>query len=94
MADLQREVEQVLSKIHEEKVFKSAADFYEFLKSNGMTITLDEVKTLLIDMKNSKVELNFDEMEAVAGGGQIEIVNKVENNKKPVKIGSVVVIGM
>ena len=94
MADLQKEVEQVLSKIHEKKVFNSAAEFYEFLKSQGMTITIDDVKSLLIDMRNSKVELNFDDMENVAGGGQVEIVNDVKNNQKPVTVGPVVVIGM
>ena len=94
MADLQKEIEKVLSNVREKKVFNSAAEFYEFLKTQGMTITLDEVKNLLIDMRNAKVELNFDEMEEVAGGGQIEIVNNVKNNKKPVTIGSVVVVGM
>lgn len=94
MADLQKEIEKVLSNVHEKKVFNSAAEFYEFLKTQGMTITLDEVKNLLIDMRNAKVELNFDEMEEVAGGGQIEIINNVKNNKKPVTIGSVVVVGM
>ena len=94
MADLQKEVEKVLANVHEKKVFNSAAEFYEFLKSQGMTITIDDVKTLLIDMRNSKVELNFDEMENVAGGGQIEIINEVKNNKKPVTVGPVVVVGM
>lgn len=94
MANLQSEIEQVLSTIHEKKVFNSAAEFYEFLKAQGMTITLDDVKNLLIDMKNSKVELNFDEMDAVTGGGQVEIINKINGNQKPVTVGPVVVIGM
>ena len=94
MTDIQIEVEKVLSNVHEKKVFHSAADFYEFLQTQGMTITLDDVKNLLIDMKNAKVELNFDEMEAVAGGGQVEVVNNVNNNKKSVTVGPVVVIGM
>lgn len=94
MSDLQSEVEKVLSNIHEKKVFNSAAEFYEFLKTQGMTITLDDVKNLLIDMRNSKVELNFDEMEEVTGGGQVEIVNNIKNNEKSVTVGSVVVIGM
>ena len=94
MADLQKELEQVLSKIHEKKVFNSASEFYEFLKSQGMTVTIDDLKNLLIDMRNSKVELNFEEMENVAGGKQVEIVNNIKNNKKPVNVGPVVVIGM
>lgn len=94
MADLQKEVEKVLSNVHEKKVFNSATEFYEFLKTQGMTITLDEVKTLLIDMRKSKIELNFDEMEAVAGGGQVEIINEITNNEKPVTVGPIVVIGM
>lgn len=94
MSNLQAEVEKVLSNIHEKKVFNSAAEFYEFLKTQGMTITLDDVKNLLIDMKNSKFELNFDEMEEVTGGGQVEIINTIKNNEKSVTVGPVVVIGM
>lgn len=94
MSNLQAEVEKVLSNIHEKKVFNSVAEFYEFLKTQGMTITLDDVKNLLIDMRNSKVELNFDEMEEVTGGGQVEIVNNIKNNEKSVTVGPVVVIGM
>lgn len=59
-----------------------------------MSITLDDVKNLLIDMRSSKVELNFDEIEGVTGGGQVEIVNEIKDNKKPVTVGPVVVIGM
>lgn len=94
MSDLQSEVEKVLSNIQEKKVFNSAADFYEFLKSQGMTITIDDVKNLLIDMRNSKVELDFNEMEEVTGGGQVEVVNIIKDNEKPVKVGPVVVVGM
>ena len=94
MSDLQNEVEKVLAKIHEKKVFNSAAEFYEFLKTQGMTITLDDVKTLLIDMRNAKVELNFNDLDNVAGGGQVEIVNDIKNNEKSVTVGPVVVIGM
>lgn len=94
MSNLQAEVEKVLSNIHEKKVFNSAAEFYEFLKTQGMTITLDDVKNLLIDMRNSKFELNFDEMEEVTGGGQVEIINTIKNNEKSVTVGPVVVIGM
>ncbi len=94
MANLQAEIEQVLSTIHEKKVFNSAAEFYEFLKTQGMTITLDDVKNLLIDMRSSKVELNLDEIEGVTGSGQVEIVNEIKDNKKPVTVGPVVVIGM
>lgn len=94
MTDIKSEVEKVLANFHEKMTFNSAADFYEFLKKQGMTITLDDVKTLLIDMRNSKVELNFDEMEAVTGGGQVEVINTIKDNTKPVTVGPVVVIGM
>lgn len=94
MSDLQNEVMQVLSKIHEQKTFHSAEEFYDFLKTQGMTITLDDVKSLLIDMRNAKVELSFDEIEDVTGGAQVEIVNNIKDNKNPVKIGPSVVIQM
>lgn len=94
MIDLQHEVENVLADVHEQIVFKSAAEFSEFLKDKGLTVSIEDIKKMLIDMKSSKVELDFDDMEEVTGGAQVEIVNDIKNNDQPVKVGSVIVIGM
>ncbi len=41
-----------------------------------------------------KKELDLLNMDEVAGGAQVEVINTVKDNKKPVTIGSTVVINM
>lgn len=44
--------------------------------------------------ERAKQELAPENLDDVAGGAQVEVKNEVKNNKKPVKIGSTVVINM
>ena len=79
----------------EHKTFDTAKDFYDYLKTQGVTATFEDVKAVLIDMKNmQKQELDIELLDDVAGGGQVEINNNIIQNEKPVTVGPVVVIGM
>lgn len=44
--------------------------------------------------KEEKQELDWENMEDVAGGAQVEVQNVVKDNKKPVDIGPTVVINV
>ena len=46
------------------------------------------------EKQQEKQEVNLEELDQVAGGAQVEVVNNVKNNKKDVNIGSTVVINM
>lgn len=47
-----------------------------------------------VKQDKGKQELDLLNMDEVAGGAQVEVNNVVIDNKKPVKIGSTVVINM
>ena len=79
----------------EHKTFETSKDFYEYIKQQGVTVSFDNVKAVLLDMrKMSKQELDIEILDEVAGGGQVEINNTIKNNTKSVKVGPVIVIGM
>ena len=97
MNEVKMQIDAALKKIPvgEHKTFETAKDFYDYLKAQGITATFDEVKAVLIDMHNmQKQELDIENFEEIIGGAQIEINNTVKNNKKPVNIGQVTIIGM
>ena len=97
MNEVKMQINKALEKIPagEHKTFETAKDFYDYLQTQGITATFDEVKAVLIDMQNmQKQELDIESFEEIIGGAQIEINNTVKNNTKPVNIGQVVIIGM
>ena len=61
----------------EEKVFQSTQEFYEYLKTQGVTASLDDVKNILIDLSKQepKQELDLEFFEDIAGGAQVEVKN-------------------
>ena len=80
----------------ENKTFETPNEFYEYLKTQGITASFEDVKAVLIDLnkQTNKEELEFEDLDEVAGGARIEVKNVVKNNKKAVKVGAVIVFGM
>lgn len=80
----------------DEKIFQSTQEFYEYLKTQGVTASLDDIKNVLIDLakQKPKQELDIEFFEDVAGGAQVEVKNTVKNNNKKVNIGKTVVINV
>ena len=80
----------------DEKIFQSTQEFYEYLKTQGVTASLDDVKNVLIDLakQKPKQELDIEFFEDIAGGAQVEVKNTVKNNNKKVNIGKTVVINV
>ena len=90
-----QEIEKAARNQKEQRTFHGAEEFYEFLKTQGVRASLEDVKTALIDLsKQSKQELGREDLDAVAGGARVEVWNVVENNSQSVTIGSTVVIIM
>ena len=87
-----QEIEKAARNQKEQRTFHGAEEFYEFLKTQGVRASLEDVKTALIDL--SKQELGLEDLAAVAGGARVEVWNVVENNSQSVTIGSTVVIIM
>ena len=94
--DVLKELQEAAASISpgEQKVFEGAEEFYEFLKTRGTTLSLEQVKAALLDMNSPRAELELEELENVAGGGQVEINNTVKDNDGSVTIGPTVVINM
>lgn len=78
------------------KTFQTTKEFYEYLKTQGVTTTLDDVKNILIDLNKQKPkqELSIENFDDIVGGAQVEIKNTVKNNTKSVNVGKVVVINV
>lgn len=78
------------------KTFQTTKEFYEYLKTQGVTTTLDDVKNILIDLtkQKPKQELVMEDFDDIIGGAQVEIKNIVKDNKKTVNIGKTVVINV
>ena len=81
---------------NEEKVFQSTKEFYDYLKTQGVTASLDDVRNVLIDLSKQKPkqELDLEFFDDIAGGAQVEVKNTVKNNKKNVNIGKTIVINV
>ena len=81
---------------NEEKVFQSTKEFYDYLKTQGVTASLDDVRNVLIDLSKQKPkqELDLEFFDDIAGGAQVEVKNTVKNNKKKVNIGKTIVINV
>lgn len=95
MDKAKQEIEKLTANLQqEEKVFDGAGKFYAYLQTQGTTLTLPEVEAVLLDLYKPKRELDFETLEDVAGGAQVEVVNDVKNNTKRVKVGSTVVVNM
>lgn len=94
--DVVKEIQEAAAKLSSgvRKEFDGAEEFYEFLKTQGTTLSLEEVKEALLDMHSPKAELELEDLDAVAGGSQVEVVNTVKNNTKKVTVGPTVVINM
>ncbi len=90
------EIENILKNEKENKTFETPNEFYEYLKTQGITASFEDVKAVLIDLnkQTNKEELEFEDLDEVAGGARIEVKNVVKNNKKAVKVGAVIVFGM
>ena len=80
----------------EKKSFQTTKDFYEFLKAQGVTASLEEVKNVLIDLSKQKPkqELSMENFDEVVGGAQVVIKNTISNNSKPVNVGKTVVLNI
>ena len=93
-----KEIQAVTEKFSsaENKTFQSTKDFYEFLKTQDVTASLDDVKNILIDLakQKPKQELDLEFFGEIAGGAQVEVKNTVQNNTKRVNIGKTVVINL
>ena len=78
------------------KIFQTTKDFYEYLKTQGVTASLDEVKNILIDLSKQKPkqELDIEFFDDIAGGAQVEVKNVITNTKKSVNVGKTVVINI
>ncbi len=95
MTKAKQEIEKLTANLPQEKrVFDSAGKFYAYLQSQGTTLTLPEVEAVLLDLYKPKRELDFETLEDVAGGAQVEVVNEVKNNTKRVEVGPTVVVNM
>ncbi len=77
---------------NDEKIFQSTQEFDEYLKTQGVTASLDDVKNVLIDLakQKPKQELDLEFFEDIAGGTQVE----VKHSTKKVNIGKTVVINV
>lgn len=92
-----QEIKSIVSKIptKEQKIFSDAEEFYEFLKIQGLRANFEDVKAVLTDLsKQAKQELFLEDLDAVAGGSQVEVNNTVKNNGNSVNIGPTIVINM
>ena len=78
------------------KIFQTTKDFYEYLKTQGVTASLDEVKNILINLSKQKPkqELDIEFFDDITGGAQVEVKNVITNTKKSVNVGKTVVINI
>jgi len=96
-AQLLQKITAVTEKFSEnQKTFQTTKDFYDFLKSQGVTASLEDVKNVLIDLSKQKPkqELLLEDFENVVGGAQVVVNNFISNNKKPVNVGKTVVLNI
>ena len=93
---LLQKITDVTENLPSDKTFQTTKDFYEFLKTQGVTASLEDVKSVLIDLnkQGSKRELSIEDFDDVVGGAQVEVRNRIERNKKPVNVGKTVVINI
>lgn len=80
----------------EKRTFQTTKEFYDFLKTQGVTASLEDVKNILIDMskQQSKQELSIENFDDIVGGAQVEVKNTVKYTSNSVNVGSTVVINM
>lgn len=78
------------------KTFNSAKEFYDFLKTQGVTASFDEVKNILADLSKQKPkqELPMETFDEITGGAQVSVKNVIKDNSKNVNIGKTIVINM
>lgn len=97
-AQLLQEITTVTEKFSasEKKSFQTTKDFYEFLKAQGVSASLEEVKNVLIDLSKQKPkqELSMENFDEVVGGAQVVVKNIISNNSKPVNVGKTVVLNI
>ena len=79
-----------------DKTFSTTKEFYEYLKTQGVTASLEDVRNVLIDLnkQSPKQELSIENSNEVVGGAQVEVKNNINNNSKPVNVGKTVVINV
>ena len=93
---LLQKITDVTEDLPSDKTFQTTKDFYEFLKTQGVTASLEDVKSVLIDLnkQDAKCELSIEDFEDVVGGAQVEVKNTIVKNTKPVNVGKTVVINI
>ena len=68
--------------IEKAKAVKSAEELLELAKANGVEMTADEAATYFAQLGPKSVELNDDDLDAVAGGGCNDDKRQRENEDK------------